>query len=114
MMDYSDVEADIVARLAEVARTIDGDPSMQTEFIRGAYAVLITEMHGLGYLEDASFLLFMRAIHPEYYLELLLHDEAAQKMYLRCEYENRAFNAHRDLFPSRVSSDDVSHHGERL
>ena len=112
MMDYSDVETDIVTRLAEVAQMIEKDPSMQTEFIRGAYAVLITEMHGLGYLEDASFLLFMRAIHPEYYLELMLYDEATQKMYLRCEYENRAFNAHPDLFSRCVSSDGVSYHGE--
>ena len=113
-MDRAEVEADIVARLAEVARLIEGEPSLQTNFIRGAYAVFITEVHDLGYLEDASYLLFMRAICPEYYWELLLHDEVTQKMYLRCEYEHRAFNAHSDLFPRCVSSDGVPHHGERL
>ncbi len=112
MMDYSDVETDIVTRLAEVARMIDEDPSLQTDFIRGAYVVFMTEMHDLGYLEDASYLLFMRTICPTYYWGLMLHDEATQKMYLRCEYENRAFNAHPDLFPRRVSSDGVSYHGE--
>lgn len=112
MMDYYDIEADLKVRLANVAQMIENDPSMQTGFIRGAYAVFVTEMHDLGYLEDASYLLFMRAIHPEYYWELLLHDEATQKMYLRCEYENRAFNAHCDLFSRCVPSDAVSHYGK--
>ena len=97
--DHYNVEVDLVVRLAEVAKMIDENPDLQTDFIRGAYAVLMMEMHDLGYLEDASYLLFMKAICPSYYLELLLHDESTQKMYLRCQYEARTFGAHRNLFP---------------
>ena len=97
--DYFDIEADIVQRLTEVAKMIAENPDLQTDFIRGAYAVFIMEMYDLGYLEDASYLLFMKLICPTYYWELMLHDEATQKMYLRCEYEARRFGAHRGLFP---------------
>ena len=97
--DHYNVEVDLVVRLAEVAKMIDENPDLQTDFIRGAYAVLMMEMYDLGYLEDASYLLFMKAICPSYYLELLLYDESTQKMYLRCQYEARTFGAHRDLFP---------------
>ena len=108
--EHKNVELDVIARLAEVARLIDENPDLQTDFIRGAYAVFILEMHDLGYLDDESFLLFMRAIHPTYYWELMINDEATQKMYLRCEYEARTFGAHRCLLPQDKAMDTVSYH----
>ena len=109
--EHFDVESDLIARFAEVARMINEDPDLQTDFNRYAYALMLIEMHDLGYIEDADYLLFLRAICPAYYLEQLLHDETTQKMYLRCQYEARTFGAHRDLFPSDASTNSLSYHG---
>lgn len=109
--EHYEVEADVIARLGEVCKMIKENAELQTEFIRSAYAVFMMEMHDLGYLEDASYLFFMRTIHPTYYWELLTHDEPTQKMYLRCEYEARTFGAHCDLFPKNESADTVPYNG---
>ena len=108
--EYQNVETDVISRLWEIVRLIAGHADLQTDFIRSAYAVFVIEMHDLGYLEDGMYLLFLREIHPTYYWELLTHDEATQKMYLRCEYEARKFGAHRDLFSKSEASGAVPYY----
>ncbi len=65
--EYQNVESDVIARLWEIVHLIADNPDFQTEFIRSAYAVFLMEIHDLGYLDDGSYLLFMREIHPTYY-----------------------------------------------
>lgn len=97
-MDSPDIV--FMRRLVEIAHMIADCPDLQTPTYRQGYTLFAMELHDLGYIDDELYLLFIRAIYPEYYFHLLRTDETTQKMYLQCEYAARQAAADLHLLSS--------------
>lgn len=104
-------ESEIVERLDEIVKMLEDDPSLQTEFILGAYAVFLDELRRLHLIEELTYLFYLSVIHPSYYKELIEHDESTQKMLLRAEYEARTFGSDCGLLSKNKTANRLSYHG---